>query len=119
MNRVVASFSFELFQDRDGYIKIKPSFLTEDILLSHVIDPMFLISYEETTSYASRVTRVVTSAGYTEAQSQSGIDALAVVAYLGDGRNYNSFQSSNTIATATGVKEIVKPSTIPKGATEQ
>jgi len=69
LNDILQKLLFEFYQDRDGYIRIKPPFWNEGIPVNHVIDPSIILSVSENKTWERAYSRVVTTGGVTELES--------------------------------------------------
>lgn len=69
LNEVAQRLLIEFYADRDGSIRIKPPFWNQPVLKDHVIDPMFIISESEYTDYNSFFTRIISTGGQEEYQT--------------------------------------------------
>ena len=56
----------EMYQDRDGIVRIKPPFWNEAVLKNHIIDPMMIISAQESTDWNKYYTRIIVTGGVEE-----------------------------------------------------
>jgi len=59
LNDVTQNLMFEFYQDRDGIIRIKPPYWSEGVLRDHVIDPIMIVSVNESTDFSNLYTRTV------------------------------------------------------------
>ena len=66
LNQILEKLLFEMYQDRDGVIRIKPPYWNQPILKSHIIDPVLLISTSENVNYQDYLTRVIITGGLDE-----------------------------------------------------
>jgi len=99
-NDILQKLMFEFFQDRDGWIKIKPPFWNEKIPLSHVIDASLIINSSVHTAWENMVTRVLSIGGIARSQERlmtnniSKSLFLPMGAYLGDINGGDGFWST-------------------------
>lgn len=66
INDISRNLMFEFYQDRDGYIRIKPPFWNESVLYDHIIDPILITNFSEYTDWRGRVSRIVATGGREE-----------------------------------------------------
>lgn len=66
INDIAKNLMFEFYQDRDGYIRIKPPFWNEKVLYDHIIEPLLIMSISENTNYSGFYTRTLVTGGVEE-----------------------------------------------------
>ena len=66
LSNSVAGLMMEMYQDRDGIVRIKPPFWNEPVLKNHIIDPMMIISAQESTDWNKYYTRIIVTGGVEE-----------------------------------------------------
>lgn len=89
LNDIFSKLMFEFYQDRDGIIRIKPPFWSEPVLMSHVIDPMLIVSQSDSSNYSNFLTRVIITGGLDENYQSMGEIAkklwTPIGCYMSDG----------------------------------
>lgn len=91
LNSILSRLMFELFQDRDGTIKVKPPFWNEDILNKYIIDPTLIQGSSESTNWANQKTRIISQGAPNDIVKDLSRDKIlrSIVVpmgtYLGDG----------------------------------
>jgi murein DD-endopeptidase MepM/ murein hydrolase activator NlpD len=68
INDISKNLMFEFYQDRDGYIRIKPPYWNEHVLQDHVIEPLLIMSISENTDWSAYFTRTLVTGGIEEWQ---------------------------------------------------
>lgn len=66
LSNTTQSLMMEMYQDRDGIVRIKPPFWNEPVLKNHVIDPMMILSAQESTDWNKYYTRIIVTGGVEE-----------------------------------------------------
>ena len=72
MSNTTNNLLMELYQDRDGIVRIKPPFWNEPVLKDHIIDPMMILTATESTDWNKYYTRVIVTGGVEEWMPESG-----------------------------------------------
>jgi len=90
INDISRNLMFEFFQDRDGYIRIKPPFWNESILYDHIIDPILIANFSEYTDWRSRVSRIVATGGQEEWDTDQNGYFTPAGAFVGEENGVNS-----------------------------
>lgn len=87
LSNVTQNLLVEMYQDRDGIIRLKPPFWNEPVLKNHVIDPLLVVSENENMDWTQFYTRIIVQGGLEEWMEDqgAGVDLLTPVgAYLGN-----------------------------------
>ena len=66
LNQVLEKLLFEIYQDRDGVIRIKPPYWNQPVLKSHIIDPILISNMTENYDYQEQLSRVIITGGLDE-----------------------------------------------------
>ena len=66
LNQVLEKLLFEIYQDRDGVIRIKPPYWNQPVLKSHIIDPILISNITENYNYQEQLSRVIITGGLDE-----------------------------------------------------
>lgn len=79
INDIAKNLMFEFYQDRDGYIRIKPPFWNEHVLYDHIIEPLLIMSIAENSDWSNYFTRTLVTGGIEEWEEDlEGIDRAFV-----------------------------------------
>lgn len=88
LNDITKNLMFEIYQDRDAQIRLKPPFWNQGVLYSHVIDSSLISDYNESTDYNNYVSRITAIGGVSDAManvdSQGQTIAAPVLGYVGN-----------------------------------
>lgn len=119
LNTIINTIGYELFQDIDGLVKIKEPFWDEAIIKDHVIDPILVTEFTESTDWDSQFTRVLVTGGVesileNNATDQFGISILTPAGvYIGDTDYFvttdETFLRNSTPQEQQYVKEPISP----------
>ncbi len=68
---VAAKLSFEIYQDRDGMIRVKQPYWYEGIPYNHIIDSAIMLGYSESKNWEAEPTRILVQGGINEYLKQA------------------------------------------------
>lgn len=122
LSNTTQSLLMEMYQDRDGIVRIKPPFWNEPVLKNHIIDPMMILSAQESTDWNRYYTRIIVTGGVEEwmdsGTTAEKVDLLTPVGvYLGSLTDRNAakwadYTTEGTLPSSYGSESVLGKSTL-------